>query len=96
MVTYGRPPTGGPGAIFYQLTTSASMIGIIVSMIGGVLALVVTLIIGAPLPAAIGVAVVATLGVFLGIAAMTVRFYMRVQASLEVLYATPGETTAHG
>jgi hypothetical protein len=94
MVTYGNPPLSGPGAVFYQLTTSASMIGIIVSMIGGVLALVVTLIIGAPLPVAIGVAVVATLGIFLGIAAMTIRFYTRVQAALQVLYPTPGETKA--
>jgi hypothetical protein len=94
MVSYGNPPISGPGVVFYQLTTSASMIGIIVSMIGGVLALVVALIIGAPLSMAIGVAVVATLGVFLGLAAMTVRFYTRVQASLQVLYPTPDETVA--
>jgi hypothetical protein len=36
---------------------------------------------------------VATLGIFLGIAAMTIRFYTRVQAALQVLYPTPGETT---
>jgi hypothetical protein len=89
MVGYGNPPTKGLGAVFFQLTTSASMIGLIVSMIGGVLALVVALTLGAALPVAIVVAVVAGIGVFVALAVMTIRFYVGVQSSLEVLYPTP-------
>lgn len=93
MVSYGSPPTSGPGAVVYQLTTSASMIGLIVSMIGGVLALVVALILGASVPLAVGVAAVAALGVFVALAVMTIRFYTRVQSSLQVLFPTPRHGT---
>ena len=91
MVSYGSPPTAGVGAVLYQLTTSGSMIGLIVSMVGGVLALVVTIILGATVTLAILIAAVAALGVFLGLAATTIRFYFRVQANFEVLFPTsPG------
>lgn len=93
MVSYGSPPTSGLGAIVYQLTTSATMIGLIVSMIGGVLALVVSLLVGASVQVAIGVAAVATFGVFAALAVMTIRFYFRVQAALPVLFPTPGGDT---
>ncbi len=89
MVSYGSPPTSGPGVLIYQLTTSAGMISLIVSMIGGVLALVVTLILGASVPVAVGVAAVAAIGVFVALAAMAVRFYRGVQADLQVLFPTP-------
>lgn len=65
------------------------MIGLIVSMIGGVLALVVALILGVSAESAFGIAAAATFGVFLALAAMTVWFYLRVQATLPVLYPTP-------
>ena len=89
MVSYGNPPMSGPGAVVYQLTTSGAMIGLIVSMIGGVLALVVTLILGASVPVAFGVAAVAAFGVFVALAAMMIRFYTRLQADLQVLFPTP-------
>ncbi len=95
MVTYGSPPTKGLGAVFYQLTTSASMIGIIVSMIGGVLALVVALMFGASTPAAFAVAVLAAVGVFVVLAATTLRFYFRVQNALRVIYPTPQQGADH-
>jgi hypothetical protein len=94
MVSYGNPSTKGLGAALFQLTTAASMIGLIVSMIGGVLALVVALTIGAALALAIVVAVVAGIGVFVALIAMTLRFYIGVQASLPVLYPTPAEEIA--
>ena len=93
MVTYGNPPTKGFGAVFFQLTTSASMIGLIVSMLGGVLALVVALTIGAALRVAIIVAVFAGIGVFIALAVVTLRYYFGVQTSLEVLYPTRADTT---
>ena len=88
-VSYGTPSSRGLGAIVYQLTTSASMIGIIVSMIGGVLALVIALIVGSPLQLAIGVAFVAGIGIFIALGALTVRFYLGVQATIPVLFPTP-------
>jgi hypothetical protein len=91
MVSYGNPPTSGLGAILFQLTTSASMIGLIVSMIGGVLALVVALTLGAALPVAIVVALGGGICLFVALAVMTIRFYFGVQRSLEVLYPTPSD-----
>jgi hypothetical protein len=96
MVTYGSPSTTGLGALVYQLTTSASMIGLIVSMIGGVLALVVALILGATIAVAFGVAALATVGIFAALAVMTVRFYLGVQATLKVLFPTPQDTSREG
>lgn len=93
MVSYGSPSTKGPSALVYQLTTSGSMIGLIVSMIGGLLPLVVSLILGASVPVAFGVAAVGALVVFVALAAMTVRFYLRVQAALPVLFPTPQDGT---
>lgn len=93
MVSYGSPPTSGPGAVVYGLTTSGSMVGLIVSMIGGVLALVVSLVLGASGPLTFGVAAVASFGVFVALAVMTIRFYTRVQADLQVLFPTPRDGT---
>lgn len=89
MVSYGSPPTTGLNAILYQLTTSGSMIGLIVSMIGGVFALVVSLVLGASVPVAFGVAAVGAFVVLIGLAVMTARFYLRVQAALDVRFPTP-------
>ena len=93
MVTYGSPPTKGLGALVYQLTTSGSMIGLIVSMIGGVLALVVALRLALPTQAAVGVAAVAAVFVFILLATWTVRFYLGIQAALPVRYPTPPDGT---
>jgi hypothetical protein len=89
MVSYGSPPTKGTGAILYQLTTSAGMINLIVSMVGAVLALVVALILGASAPAAFGVAAVTVIVVFVALGAAMIRYYFRVQASIQVVYPTP-------
>ena len=89
MVSYGSPSTSGPSALVYQLTTSATMIGLIVSMIGGVIALVGGLILEASLALAFGVGAAAAVGVFLVLVALTARFYLRVQAAMPVLFPTP-------
>ena len=94
MVSYGSPPTQGFGAAVYQLTTSSGMINLIVSMVGAVLALVVALIFGASVQLALVVAAVALLAVFGALAAMTVWYYLRVQAALQVLFPTPVDGTA--
>lgn len=91
MISYGSPPTAGLKALLYQLTTSGSMIGLIVSMIGGVLALVVSVILGASVVVAFGLAAVGAFGVLLGLAALTARFYLGVQAALDVRFPTPSD-----
>jgi hypothetical protein len=96
MVSYGSPSTKGASAVLYQLTTSAGMINLIVSMVGGVLALVVALILGASATAAFGVAAITAVVVFVALGAAMVGYYLRVQASIPVLFPTPkadaGET----
>jgi hypothetical protein len=89
MVTYGSPPTTMPGALLHALTTAGGMISLIVSMIGGVLALVVTLMLGASVGVGFGVGALAAIVVFVALGALTYRFYMGVQARLEVLFPTP-------
>lgn len=96
MVSYGSPPTTGLGVVVYQLTTAAGMISLIVSMIGGVLALVVTVIAGGSGAVAFIVAVVAALAVFLALAAVTMRFYVGVQARIAVLFPTPPVDSGRG
>ena len=44
LLSYGKLPSSGIGQLAYALTTSGGMIGIIVSMVGGVLAGVVSLL----------------------------------------------------
>ena len=89
MVDYGDPPTRGPGLVVYQLTTSGGMINLIVSMLGGVLALVVSLIFGASVAAAFGVAALVSVAIFAVLGALTMRFFLKVQVELEVLFPTP-------
>ena len=89
MASYWSPPTRGVGAIGYQLTTSGTMIGLIVSLIGGVLALVFTLLVGGSLPVAFVVGAVAALGLFVALAVATIRFYLNVQSAIPVMFPTP-------
>jgi hypothetical protein len=46
ITAYGSPPSTGIGLILYGLTTSGGMIGLITSMVGGVLASVLSLMLG--------------------------------------------------
>ena len=57
LTAYGTMPTTALGTAWYALTTSGGMIGLIVSMVGGVLAAVLALLIGVSggLPVLIGV-----------------------------------------
>jgi hypothetical protein len=91
MVAYGSPPTSGPAIILYGLTTSAGMTALIVSMIGGVLALVTAFIIGTSILLAFGVAVVAGLGAFIAQIVWAYRFYAGKQAALQALFPSPQE-----
>jgi hypothetical protein len=94
MVTYGNPPLTGFRALVYQMTTSAGMINVIVSMVGGALAIVVALILGWPVAPAFLAGAVAGVALFVALAAVTIWFYIRVQANLQVLFPTPGDTAS--
>jgi hypothetical protein len=67
------------------------MIGLIVSMLGGVLALVGSLALGVSVLVAFLIGAGAGLVVFVGLVSLTIRFYTRVQASLEVMFPTPSD-----
>ena len=91
MVSYGSPPTKGIGAAIYQLTTSAGMTGLILAMLGGVFGFVVGLVLGLPATLASVVAAVAAGGLIFLLGAITVRFYLRVQSRLQVMFPTPAD-----
>jgi hypothetical protein len=63
-------------------------------MLGGVLALVGSLAAGVSVLVAFLIGAGAGLLVFVGLISLTIRFYTRVQASLEVIFPTP-ETEEH-
>jgi hypothetical protein len=85
MRTY-RAPEGGVRAVLYALTTSTGMMGIIVALLGGVLAGVLALIVGVGAGLAFGLGSVSAVVVFgaLGIAAGS--YFRHDQASLEVRF----------
>jgi len=94
MISYGSPPETYPAVILYGLTTSGGMIGLISSMVGGVLAGVLALLVGASAGLAIIVAVVGTLIVFTIQTVLTAGAIDRVSASLPVLFPSDDDHAA--
>jgi hypothetical protein len=66
------------------------MVAVIDALVAGMLAAVLAMLIGANGPAAAVVGVVAAILVFGAVAVLAARFFMRDQASLEVLFPSPG------
>jgi hypothetical protein len=85
-----RTPGTGIGGVLYSLTTSTGMVAVIDALVAGMLAAVLAMLIGANGPAAAVVGVVAAVLVFGAVAVLAARFFMRDQASLEVLFPSPG------
>jgi hypothetical protein len=85
-----RTPGTGIGGVLYSLTTSTGMVAVIDALVAGMLAAVLAMLIGANGPAAAVVGVVAAVLVFGAVAVLAGRFFMRDQASLEVLFPSPG------
>ncbi len=77
-----RSPSGGLYGIFYALTTSAGMIGLITSMVAGVLAAVVSILAGMSFETGIVIGIGGGALIFFGLLAMTVRIESE-QARLE-------------
>ena len=92
-LSYGDPPTAGAGLVLYGLTTSGGMIGLIVSMVGGVLTGVLALIVGAAGAGAVWISVAGAVVVFGVVALLTTGRIARRQAQLPVLFPSPEEPT---
>jgi hypothetical protein len=94
---YGSPASSGIGLILYGLTTSGGMIGLITSMVGGVLAAVLSLIVGVTGPLAVWIGVGGAVLVFAGLLVLTVGSVPAHQASMTVMFPAPGrEPDAEG
>jgi hypothetical protein len=88
LLGYGSPASSGPGLFLYGLTTSGGMIGLIVSMVGGVLAGVLALMVG-PAEPAVWIGLGGAVVTFAIIAWLSVGSVPRHQASLTVLFPAP-------
>ncbi len=92
LLTYGSPPSGGLAFVLYGLTTSGGMIGLIVCMVGGVLAAVLGLIIGASGELAVWIGLGGGVLVLVGLMVTTFGSIPRHQAELGVLFPAPDES----
>ena len=86
---YGDLSTGRLGSILYGLTTSGGMIGLITSMVGGVLVGILSLIARATGPAAFWIGLVGGIVVFVLLVVFTFGLVPRQQATLTVLFPAP-------
>jgi hypothetical protein len=82
---YGAP-SGGLAQLVYALTTSGGMIGLIVSMVGGVLAGILGLLFGMTGDGAVWVGVIGAAAVFVVLVIATFGTVPRVQAGMESLF----------
>ena len=89
MAAYGSPSSGRVGIILYGLTTSGGMIGLITSMVGGVLAAVLGLILGVPGEPAVWVGVAGAALVFTILAVLTTGSVVRHQSTMPAVYPAP-------
>lgn len=87
--TYGAGPDTGLGLFFYALSTSGGMIGLIVSMVGGVLAAVVGLLIGVSGDLAVWIGLGGGVILFVAILVATLGSVPRHQERLGVLFPAP-------
>ena len=94
---YGPISDRLPGQIVYGLTTSNGMIGLIVSMVGGVLTAVVAMLIGVSGGASIWLGVVGGVVALAGLIAYGAWAIQRVQATVPTRFPTPiAEADAEG
>jgi hypothetical protein len=86
---YGTGPDTGPSLFLYALSTSGGMIGLIVSMVGGVLAAVLGLLIGVSGELAVWIGLGGGVIVFVAILVATLGRVPRHQKRLSVLFPAP-------
>jgi hypothetical protein len=88
MLQYGNPPGRGLGALIYAFSTSGGMIGLITAMIGGVLTFAVFALGGMGTELAVGISILAGIGLIGILTLATDRFFAAEQGALDVLYPT--------
>ena len=88
MLQYGNPPGRGPGALIYAFSTSGGMIALITAMIAGVLTFAVFALGGMGTEVAVGVSILAGIGLVGLLTFATDRFFAAEQGALDVLYPT--------
>jgi hypothetical protein len=86
---YGSPASSGLGLLLYGLTTSGGMIALITSMVGGILAAVLSLIIGVSGGLVVWVGVGGGVLVFAILYALTAGSVTRHQEKLTPLFPAP-------
>jgi hypothetical protein len=86
MISYGSPPNRFPGVVLYGMTTSGGMVGLIVSLVGGVLAGVLALLFEADGGAALLIGAAGAVVTFLAVMGGTTGYFNRQQLTLEVLF----------
>lgn len=93
LLSYGRLPDSYIGQVAYALTTSGGMIGVIVSMVGGVFAGVVSLML-LPTDLAVWVGLAGAVVTFALLVAFTFGSVARHQTDLEARFPAPESTPA--
>lgn len=90
---YGSLPVTAVGSLLYGLTTSGGMIGLIVSMVGGVLAAVLALLVGATGAAPMWIGLAGGVLVMAALFAWASMSIPRTQASLAVRFPSPDDAS---
>ena len=93
LTAYGTMPTTALGTGFYALTTSGGMIGLIASMVGGVLAAVLGLLIGVSGGVVVWIGVGGFVVVFASLVVLTFGSVERHQGGLAVLFPAPNASS---
>ena len=93
-LAYGDQETSFPGVLWYGLTTSGGMIGLILSLVGGVEAGVLALLVGLEGGAALLVGIGGAIVVFGVLVGLTVGRVPREQRKLPAMFPTPSEPDA--
>jgi hypothetical protein len=88
-LAYGDQQTSFPGVLFYGLTTSGGMIGLILAMVGGVWTAVMALLLGLSGTPALLVGIGGSLVVFGVLVGLTVGRVPKEQEKLTALFPTP-------
>lgn len=93
MGAYGDPPAGYVSSVLYGLTTSGGMVGLITSMVGGVLAGVVALMIGVSGGLAVWIGVGGAMIVLLALVLLTTGSVAKEQEKLGAVFPAPQDPT---
>lgn len=89
ITAYGSGPQSTAGELLYGVSTSQGMIGLITTMVGGVLVAIIALALGFGGGIAIGLGAVSAVAILVTIVLLTLRAIPRSWAALEVRFPAP-------